>query len=110
MEEKKSTALKVLKIVGTAFYVLITAVLVALLIASFPQDNGLEKLGFVLVVIVYSLIGLGAYLIPIIIGIVGAIMAKRRDEFGSVIYFVFMIVLPLVTDALFFCSLFLIKD
>lgn len=110
MEEKKSTALKVLKIVGTVFYVLITAALVALLITSFPKDNGWDKLGFVLVVIVYSLIGLGAYLIPIVIGIIGAIKSRRREEVGSMIYFIVMIILPLVTDALFFCSLFLIKD
>ena len=107
---EKTNAQKVLKIIGTAVYAIVTIFLIVLLATYHPgDDQSWAKLGFVLVVIVYSLVALAVYSIPIILGIVGAIISKKRQDKKSIIYFVVMIFLPLVTDALFFCTLFLLE-
>ena len=103
---EKTKAQKVLKIICTVIYVAVTLALIVVLITSHPgDDQGLAKLGFVLSILVYGLIALGVYGISIILGIIGSIIASKRKDKNSFRYFLLMIYLPIITDALFFSTL-----
>ncbi|MBO5286928.1 MAG: hypothetical protein J6B34_02260 [Clostridia bacterium] len=117
MEKSLKTA-KVLKFVGTIVYVAMTVFLVVALIYSIPRPDpdaeiDLSKLGYVLAVIIYSIVGFFVYLIPTILGIVGIFITRKKipeeKKRSNAIYFTLMATLPLLTDALCFCTIFLLK-
>ena len=107
----KKKAIKVLKIIGTVIYAIVAVFLLVLFLTSYPTiEDGWDRLGYVLGVIIYSIIALCIYAIPIIMGIVGTILSKKAEDKKSIIYFIFMIVLPIVTVVLFFCSAYLVAE
>ena len=107
---EKTKAQRVLKIIGTIIYAIVTIFLIVIFLTSYPVgDQNLAELGFAFTIIIFSLIALGVYSIPVALGIAGAIVSKKRSDKKSIVYFVIMIFLPLVTDALFFSTLFLLN-
>ncbi|MBO5313035.1 MAG: hypothetical protein J6B29_03620 [Clostridia bacterium] len=114
---KTQKMLLAFKIIGTVFYVVMTAILVWVFIDALPSNNpvpedavNLNGLGFVLVVIIFSAIGFFAYLVPTVLGIIGSIVTKAKypSKFNK-IYFLVMSILPILTDVLFFCTLFFVE-
>lgn len=97
--DKKAKAIKGLKIVGTIIYLLVTIFLIVM-ISSVLIDyfNGNEhwKLGgvFLLAITVAASI---AYILPIILGGIGSIIASKANDKRSKLYFVFMIFVPIFT-------------
>lgn len=112
MENKMPKKITVFKIVGTALYALTTIAMAIILIWSIPQNDSWDKLGYVLVVIVFCLCALLPYVASTVLGVLGLVYTKKQvpeeKKKGNKIYFVLMMVLPLVTDALFFSTLFLL--
>ncbi|MBE6673878.1 MAG: hypothetical protein E7596_02085 [Ruminococcaceae bacterium] len=112
MDNGISKKIKALKIAGTIIYAIVTIILVSVLVASIPKDGGLDVLGYVLVVIVYCLIALVAYIAPMVIGIVGIVLTKRHvsgeKQKANMTYFILMVALPIFTDGLCICTLFLL--
>ncbi len=112
MDNRISKKIKILKIMGTIIYAVVTIALVSVLIASAPQNDGWDVLGYVLVVIVYCLIALIAYIAPMVIGIIGIVLTKRHvsgeKKRVNMTYFIFMIALPIFTVVLCFCTLYLL--
>ena len=112
MENKMPKKITALKIVGAALYALTTIAMAIILICSIPQNDGWDRLGYVLVVIVFCLCALVPYVAAVVIGIFGLAYTKTQvpeeKKKSNKVYFILMIVLPLVTDALFFSTLFLL--
>ena len=98
MDKKQKTNL-ILKIVGTAIYTLITAILIVFIAEVFidrAADEQLWELGGVLLMIVTLLISI-AYIVPIGTGIAGVVISNRIPSKKDKIFFIFMIVIPIVT-------------
>ncbi len=114
MEDKIPKKITVFKIIGTALYGLTTVLMAILLIASIPEDDGWDKLGYLLVVLVFCLCALVPYIATTVMGILGLIFNKnqvpKEKQRGNKIYFILLTALPLVTDLLFFSTIFLLGD
>lgn len=117
MKTKSEKMLLAFKITGTVIYALMTLLLVYVFIDALPSNQevtegqiDLSGLGFALTVIVFSIVGFFVYLVPTILGIIGAITSKRLSMGkGNVIYFSIMASLPMITEILFFCTLFFVE-
>lgn len=108
--------MKKLKIVGTVFYLITTVPLLIILFLSMPQllgkDIGWNALGGVILMVYTSIIAFALYLIPIILGIIGLCKNKNVSEEtpykNNKLYFVLMIVLPIITTIINFISYYLL--
>ncbi len=112
-EIKNPKSISVLKIIGTIIYIITTCVLALLVIIHLPNlEDGWDSLGYVLVVLVYSIFASVAYLAPLIMGIVGLVISAKKappeKKRGNTVYFIFMIVLPIITLIAFFLTIFLV--
>ena len=112
MENKMPKKIQVFKIVGTALYALTTIILAITLICSIPGDDGWEKLGYFLVALVFCLCALVPYVATVVLGILGLIFTKNQvpeeKKKGNKIYFILMTALPILTDAVLFCTIYLL--
>ncbi len=110
---KAPKSIAVLKIIGTIIYLITTCVLILLVIIHLPNlEDGWDSLGYVLVVLVYSIFASIAYAVPLIMGIVGLVISAKKSppekKRGNTVYFITMIILPIITLVAFFCTIFLI--
>ena len=97
--ERKQKTLKVLKTIGTVFYLLTTIFLIimlASLISDYLAGNEHWKLGgaFLLIITLAASI---AYIIPIILGGIGVFISARLKNKRSKLYCIFMIFVPVIT-------------
>lgn len=118
---KKPKLLTVLKIVGSIIYGVITVAYITFFLVFFidiaSSEEGLGKgIGAALFIIIMAVSACAcavAYIAPIALGIVGLVATKKRllagQRRGSTIYFIIMIALPVLTLALEFGAIFLIK-
>ena len=110
--KNKNTFLLVWKIIVGALYITITAFLMWGLIDALnglntPVPDGqmnLNGLGFALfLIIVVLILGTGAYLINVILSIVGLVVSiKKQAGVGTKLYFILFIVLPIITEIVIF--------
>lgn len=97
--DKKKNAIKIFKIVGTIIYALTTIFLIIMLstfISDMVANVDLWKLGGAISMII-TLIASIAYIIPIVLGIIGVSFSKRPEDRKSKLYFIFMILVPVIT-------------
>lgn len=97
--DKKKTAIKAFKIVGTIIYALATIFLIIMLsavISDMRADKDLWELGGVISMVV-TLIASIAYILPIILGGIGIHFSKKLEDKKSRMFFIFMICVPIVT-------------
>ena len=97
--EKKKKAIKAFKIVGSIIYILTTAFLIIMLsavISDMKADKDLWELGGALSMAI-TLIASIAYIIPMVLGIIGVRFAKKLEMNGSRVFCTLMIFVPLVT-------------
>ena len=118
---KKPKLLTVLKIVGSIIYGVITVAYITFFLVFFidiaSSEEGLGKgIGavlFIVIMVASVCVCAVAYIAPIVLGIVGLVATKKRlmagQRRGSAIYFIIMIALPVLTLALEFGAIFLIK-
>jgi hypothetical protein len=107
--------MKALKIVSAIVYSIFTAFLVMIFLVALPDlitsEDGWAALGGV-VLMVYTTIGCLVYLAPIILSIVGLRKNKNvleeKPHKKNKRYFVFMIVLPIVTTIINFLSYYIV--
>lgn len=117
MKTKSEKMLLAFKIIGTVIYAVMTLLLAYIFIDALPSNqevaNGqidLTGLGFALTIIIFSAVGFFVYLVPTILGIIGAITSKRLSKgINNTIYFSVMASLPMITEILFFCTLFFVE-
>ena len=99
---KKEKTLRVLKRVGLITYLITTAFLVfmmCLFLTDIDKSNDWWKLGGVFVML-FSLIGSIVYIVPITLGIVGAVISRKIENKKSKRNCIIMAVVPPITVAL----------
>ena len=107
---KRQRANLILKIIGTAIYVLITAFLIIMLVSVLGDKNENLNgwaLGAAISLIITMIVSIG-YVLPIGLGIVGLIVLRKTEEKKSKAYFIFMIIVPLLTVVLNYLSYYFI--
>jgi len=97
--DKRQKAIKILKIAGTIIYAATTAFLIIMFVAFLPDYIAQEKLWELggIVMLIVTLSASIAYIVPIALGGVGAVISSKIQDRKSKIYFTFMIFVPIAT-------------
>lgn len=107
---KRQRANLILKIIGTVIYVLITAFLMIMFFSVLKDKNENLNgwaLGAAISLIITMIVSIG-YILPIGLGILGLIILKKIEKKQSKAYFIFMIIVPLLTVVLNYLSYYFI--
>lgn len=97
--DKKQKTLRIFKYIGLILYILITAFLIASLaavLADRAADKDLWELGGALLMIITLIASIG-YIVPVTLGIIGAVISSKIQNRKSKRNCIIMIIAPLVT-------------
>ena len=112
--DTNNKSLKGFKITGLVIYIIVTVILLLLLIPAIPdlisEEDGFAALGGVLLMVVSLCICI-AYIIPVILAIIGLIKTKKLEgdeKKKNKIQFIILLVTPLLTTLFNFLAYFLL--
>lgn len=111
--DKKQKAVKIMKITGTIIYIAVTVFLLLALLITLPDIVGEKDFGQALggvIMLVITLIASGVYIIPVIMGGVGIAISSKIQDKKSKIYFVFMVLVPIITAIINFVTYFVLLN